>query len=59
MDPTQIQQLNSVHKVHNFTILQITFKSPDILAPANIPVAAGKKMAKTEKKLCEVPSLTL
>lgn len=27
-----------------------TFKSPDMLAPARIPVAAGKKMAKTEKK---------
>ena len=28
-----------------------TFRSPDILAPANIPVAAGKKIAKTEMKL--------
>ena len=28
-----------------------TFKSPEMLAPANIPVAAGKKMANTEKKL--------
>ena len=28
----------------------ITFKSPDILAPAVIPVAAGKKTANTEKK---------
>lgn len=27
-----------------------SFKSPDILAPAKIPVAAGKNMAKTEKK---------
>lgn len=27
-----------------------TSKSPEILAPARIPVAAGKKMAKTEKK---------
>jgi hypothetical protein len=32
-----------------------TFKSPDMLAPAKIPVAAGKNMAKTEKKLS--PSL--
>ena len=29
---------------------QHTSKSPEILAPARIPVAAGKKMAKTEKK---------
>jgi len=27
----------------------ITFKSPDMLAPAKIPVAAGKKMEYTEK----------
>lgn len=27
-----------------------TFKSPEMLAPARIPVAAGKKMANTEKK---------
>lgn len=27
-----------------------TSKSPEMLAPARIPVAAGKKMAKTEKK---------
>jgi hypothetical protein len=41
----------------NVKSIKSTFKSPDILAPANIPVAAGKKMAKTEKKLCKVPSL--
>lgn len=29
----------------------ITIKSPDMLAPARIPVAAGKKMEYTEKKL--------
>lgn len=28
-----------------------TFKSPEMLAPARMPVAAGKKMAKTEKKV--------
>lgn len=28
-----------------------TFKSPEMLAPARIPVAAGKKMENTEKKL--------
>lgn len=28
----------------------ITFRSPEILAPARIPVAAGKNMANTEKK---------
>ena len=27
-----------------------TFRSPEILAPARIPVAAGKNMANTEKK---------
>jgi hypothetical protein len=32
-----------------------TFRSPEILAPAKIPVAAGKNTAKTEKKLS--PSL--
>lgn len=29
----------------------LTFRSPEILAPASIPVAAGKKMANTVKKL--------
>ena len=28
-----------------------TFKSPEILAPARMPVAAGKKTPNTEKKL--------
>ena len=28
----------------------LTFKSPEMLAPASIPVAAGKNMANTEKK---------
>lgn len=28
-----------------------TFKSPEMLAPARMPVAAGKKMANTEKKV--------
>ena len=34
--------------------LTLTFRSPDMLAPAKIPVAAGKKTAKTEKN----PSLS-
>lgn len=29
----------------------VTFKSPEMLAPARIPVAAGKKMANTEKNV--------
>lgn len=29
----------------------LTLRSPEILAPARIPVAAGKNTAKTEKKL--------
>lgn len=29
-----------------------SFRSPLMLAPARIPVAAGKKMANTEKKSC-------
>lgn len=29
-----------------------TLRSPDMFAPARIPVAAGKKMEYTEKKLC-------
>ena len=33
-------------------IPKLTFKSPEMLAPASTPVAAGKKMANTEKKLC-------
>ena len=33
-----------------------TLRSPEMLAPARIPVAAGKKTAKTVKKLCSVPS---
>jgi len=32
------------------------FRSPDMFAPARIPVAAGKNTAKTVKKLCSVPS---
>lgn len=31
--------------------LQLTARSPEMLAPARIPVAAGKKMAKTEKNV--------
>lgn len=30
---------------------QLTARSPEMLAPARIPVAAGKKMAKTEKNV--------
>lgn len=29
----------------------LTARSPEIFAPARIPVAAGKKMANTEKKV--------
>lgn len=29
---------------------KLTVRSPEMLAPARIPVAAGKKMANTEKK---------
>lgn len=39
-------------------LIKLTLKSPEILAPANIPVAAGKKIANTEKKLCSTPSDT-
>lgn len=31
--------------------LQLTARSPEMFAPARIPVAAGKKMAKTEKNV--------
>lgn len=34
----------------------LTSRSPDMFAPAKIPVAAGKKMANTEKKFWSVPS---
>ena len=37
------------------TAEEASFKSPDRLAPARIPVAAGKKIANTEKK--SLPSL--
>jgi hypothetical protein len=37
---------NEIESMNIFTI-----KSPDMLAPARIPVAAGKKMEYTEKKL--------
>lgn len=30
---------------------KVTRKSPEMLAPARIPVAAGKKMANTEKNV--------
>jgi len=36
---------------------RLTLRSPDMLAPAKMPVAAGKKIENTEKKLCSVPSL--
>lgn len=32
-------------------MLNLTDRSPEILAPAKMPVAAGKKMAKTEKNV--------
>ena len=35
--------------IYNYIVL--TARSPEIFAPARIPVAAGKKMAKTEKKV--------
>lgn len=31
--------------------LALTLRSPEMLAPARMPVAAGKKMAKTEKNV--------
>ena len=33
------------------TQYNFTFRSPDMLAPARMPVAAGKNMENTEKKL--------
>ena len=36
-------------------LFMLTCKSPDIFAPARMPVAAGKNMANTEKK--PLPSL--
>lgn len=30
----------------------LTARSPEMLAPAKMPVAAGKKMEKTEKNVC-------
>lgn len=36
------------HFVYSF---RLTARSPEMLAPARMPVAAGKKMAKTEKKV--------
>lgn len=36
-----------------------TFKSPEIFAPAWIPVTEGKNMANMVKKLCSVPSIIL
>lgn len=48
--------LCAAHQLHHHLLglqkqrKQYTSKSPEILAPARIPVAAGKKMAKTEKK---------
>lgn len=32
-----------------FFLMKLTLRSPEILAPAKIPVAAGKKMENTEK----------
>ena len=54
-----ISQIYILYLLNSFTrlikhlhfCLQHTFKSPEILAPAKIPVAAGKNMANTEKKL--------
>ena len=38
-------------KVNKNKTTILTFKSPEILAPASMPVAAGKKMANTEMKV--------
>lgn len=50
---------NAAVPISFFTIAgwheKLTRKSPEMLAPARIPVAAGKKMANTEKKVS--PSL--
>lgn len=35
---------------------RLTARSPEMLAPARMPVAAGKKMAKTEKKVSPLKS---
>lgn len=43
--------------MHSDALLQnslygnVTLRSPEMLAPAKIPVAAGKNMANTEKKV--------
>ena len=42
--------MNSLGQFQQSPISTVTFKSPEMLAPARMPVAAGKKMAKTEKK---------
>lgn len=36
----------------------VTLRSPEMLAPARIPVAAGKKMANTEKKFSFPPPVS-
>lgn len=35
---------------------RLTARSPEMLAPARMPVAAGKKIAKTEKKVSPLKS---
>jgi hypothetical protein len=44
-----VQFFNPIHRP--VVLLNLTLRSPEIFAPAKIPVAAGKKTANTEKKL--------
>lgn len=44
-----VQHLKKIS--NNIVSIILTARSPEIFAPARIPVAAGKKMANTEKKV--------
>lgn len=45
------QLIQTFNMFYNLQNVKLTVRSPDIFAPARIPVAAGKKMAKTEKNV--------
>jgi len=46
-----------IFKSHPGSLSSVTFRSPEILAPAWIPATAGKKIEKIVKKSWSIPSL--
>lgn len=56
IDQLQVSDLGTQIKNYRTGHSLLTARSPEILAPARIPVAAGKKIAKTEKNVSPLKS---